>query len=194
MAKSNDSTPSVATYADHEVITPPHRLRKAMVPAGDVHDDPVARAEAALSQLSNEFDTWMQAECERLEAARLAVVSQGFTDKTHDALFRAAHDIRGEATTFGYPALNGVADSLCRLLEHTPDIGRIPTALVDQHIDSLRAIIREYSRPDIGRIATALTKRLREVTDEFLRHENKFRPDYLEGIFSPPIVPGAAGA
>ena len=28
MANHKDMTPSVATYADHEVITPPHRLRK----------------------------------------------------------------------------------------------------------------------------------------------------------------------
>ena len=194
MAKSNDSPPSVATYADHEVITPPHRLRKAVVPAGDVKDDPVARAEAALTQLSSEFSTWMRTECERLEAARVAVANQGISEKTHAALFRAAHDIKGEASTFGYPALNGVADSLCRLLEHTPDIARIPQALIDQHVDSLRAIVREHGRPDIVKIAGALAKRLSDVTDEFLRHENKFRPDYLDGIFSPPIAPGAPGA
>jgi hypothetical protein len=32
---------------------------------------------------------------------------------------------------------------------------------------------------------------LREVTDEFLKAENSFRPDYLENIFAPPLVPGA---
>ena len=36
-----------------------------------------------------------------------------------------------------------------------------------------------------------LTKRLRQVTDEFLKVENSFRPDYLENIFAPPLVPGA---
>jgi HPt (histidine-containing phosphotransfer) domain-containing protein len=194
MAQRKDDTPSVATYADHEVITPPHALRKVVsqVPA-DEHDDPVARAEAALGQLSSEFSGWMQSECERLEATRRDAKNQGFNEKTHDALFRAAHDIKGEAATFGYPELAGVAESLCRLVEHTPQIQLIPMKLVDQHVDAVRAIIREHARPDLAGVAAALTQRLREVTDEFLKRENSFRPDYLESIFSPPLAPGDTG-
>ena len=83
MAPRKDDTPSVATYADHEVITPPHALRKARCAGTDRSDDPVARAEAALAQLSGEFASWMHSECERLEAARQDVRRQGFTEKTH---------------------------------------------------------------------------------------------------------------
>jgi HPt (histidine-containing phosphotransfer) domain-containing protein len=193
MAQRKDQAPSVATYADHEVITPAHALRKAIGPAVS-GDDPVGRAETALAKLSNEFGTWMQAECDRLEAARQDVTHQGFSEKTHDALFRAAHDIKGEAATFGFPAAAGVADSLCRLLEHTPEIARIPLPLIDQHVNAVRAIIREYGRRDLPQAAHSLTARLREVTDEFLRHENSFRPDYLETIFAPPLAPSAAGS
>jgi HPt (histidine-containing phosphotransfer) domain-containing protein len=194
MAHRKDDNPSVATYADHEVITPPHELRKAVSQATVYdHDDPIARAEAALVELSTEFSSWMQSECERLEAARQNVKRLGFTEKTHDALFRAAHDIKGEAATFGFPEVAGVAESLCRLIEHTPQSARIPIKLLDQHVDAVRAIIREHARSDVGNVAGALTKRLREVTDDFLKRENSFRPDYLENIFSPPLAPGGAG-
>lgn len=192
MAPRKDDTASVATYADHEVITPPHELRKVVSPAGD-DDDPIARAEAALIELSSEFAAWMQSECDRLEAARQDVMLHGFTEHAHAVLFRAAHDIKGEAATFGYPAAAGIAESLCRLLEHTPDIGRVPMTLIDQHVDAVRAITREYARPDLADVAGALTFRLRDVTDEFLKRENSFRPDYLENIFSPPLIPGCAG-
>jgi HPt (histidine-containing phosphotransfer) domain-containing protein len=194
MASRKDLRPSVATYADHEVITPAHSLRRAVTTAVACDDDPVANAEAALGQLSSEFGAWMHAECERLEAARQTVAREGFNKKTHDAVFRAAHDIKGQAATFGYPELAGVAESLCRLLEHTPELALIPHSLVDQHVDALRAIEREYARTDLADVARALTGRLRDVTDEFLRHENRFRPDYLEGIFAPPLVPDTAGA
>src|ERR1700729_4017755 len=190
MSRRKDDTPSVATYADYEVITPPHELRKVLAPAGDVIDDPVARAEAALAELSSEFAGWMEAECDRLEAARQDVKQDGFTKKSHDALFRSAHDIKGEAGTFGFPAVAGVAESLCRLVEHTPEMSRIPIELVDQHVDAVRAITREYARHDLLDIARELTKRLREVTDEFLIKENQFRPDYLENILAPSLVPG----
>jgi len=191
MSRRKDDSPSVATFADHEVIRPAHELRKAVAQAIDGADDPVARAEAALAELSSEFGSWMDAECERLEAARLEVKRAGFTEETQQALFRAAHDIRGEAGTFGYPAVVGIADSLCRLVEHTPEPSRIPLTLVDQHVDAVRAITREYARTDLLDVASELTKRLREVTDEFLTRENAFRPDYLENIFAPPLAPGA---
>jgi HPt (histidine-containing phosphotransfer) domain-containing protein len=192
MPSRKDANASVATYADHEVITPARNLRMAVTAGAARDDDPVTHAEAALAQLSSEFGAWMHAECERLEAARQTVAHKGFNETTHDALFRAAHDIKGEAATFGYPELAGVAESLCRLLEHTPELTRIPQSLVDQHVDALRAIGREYARSDLAEVARTLTARLRDVTDEFLKHENRFRPDYLESIFAPPLVPGTA--
>jgi HPt (histidine-containing phosphotransfer) domain-containing protein len=189
MANRKDDSPSVATYADHEVITPPHRLRQVVSQALPGDDDPVARAEAALAGLSSEFSSWMNSECERLERARADVRTHGFTDKTHDEMFRAAHDLKGEAATFGYPEVAGVAESLCRLLEHTPDMTSIPRTLVDQHVDAVRAVIREHARPDVADVAGALTRRLREVTDDYLKRENSFRPEYLSNIFSPPLAP-----
>jgi len=192
MSQAKNEKPAVTTYSDHEVITPPNKLRKAVaaVTAGDPDDDPVARAEAALANLSGEFSTWMNDECAKLDAARREVKAKGFGKATHQALFHAAHDIKGDAATFGFPAVVAPADSLCRLLEHTPDMARIPLALVDQHVDAVRAIIRESGRPDSASVADSLTRRLREVTEEFLAHENRERPDYLEGILGPPLAPG----
>jgi HPt (histidine-containing phosphotransfer) domain-containing protein len=184
-------TAATATYGDHEVITPENKLRKLvstgpMMP-GEV--DPVARAEKALEALSSEFVSWMDSECDRLDKARAAIVSGGFSKANKDALFHAAHDIKGEAATFGFPLVAKAADSLCRLIEHTPDATRIPIVLVDQHVDAVRAIYREYSRSDAEDLAALLSGRLREVTDEFLVRENRNRPDVIEQIMSASIVP-----
>ena len=187
MAKDNAA---VTTYGDYEMITPQNKLRKAVSDRPlDPADDPVARAERALADLSGEFGSWMDEECDRLDTARQAVKTKGFTHATKEQLFHAAHDIKGEAATFGFPACAGAADSLCRLIEYAPDPTKIPVKLVDQHVDAVRAIIREYSRSDAIDLATLLNKRLREVTDEFLAQENHDRPDVLAGILAPSIVP-----
>jgi len=191
MSRPRADKPSVATYADHELISPPHKLRRAVSSAvASGADEQVARAEQALARLSGEFSTWMEEEGERLDRARNAVKTAGFTAATRDALFFAAHDIRGDAETLGYPGLAVPAESLCRLIEHTPDMRRIPMTLIDQHVDTVRAIIREGSRPDAEQTVAVLTRRLREVTDEFLAHENRDRLDELEDILSPPVAPG----
>ena len=183
---------AVSTFADHEVIVPPNKLKKAvekLKPGTKIDFDPVARAEAALAELADDFSVWMEQECLRLDAARNAIKASGITPGNRDVLFRAAHDIKGQAATFGFPTVAPVADSLCRLIEHTPDMVRIPLALVDQHVDAMRAIVRENARPDVQTLADALTRRLREVTDEFLVHENRDRPDLLEDILGPPLAP-----
>jgi HPt (histidine-containing phosphotransfer) domain-containing protein len=190
MAQDQNEKPTVASYADHEVITPPNRLQKAVAIAKPAGFDPIARAEEALGNLASEFSGWMNQECEQLDEARQKVKAEGFAEETRDTLFRAAHDIKGEAATFGFPLVAPPAESLCRLIEHTPDMARIPLELVDQHVDAIRAIIREGDRPDIEDVAWALTRRLRDVTDEFLRHENRDRPEVLKIVMAPSLVPG----
>src|SRR5437868_8879666 len=124
MSPKKPNRAAVSTFADHEVIVPPNKLKKAvekLKPGTKVDFDPVARAEAALAELAADFSVWMDRECERLDAARNAIKASGITQGGKDLLFRAAHDIKGQAATFGYPLVAPVAESLCRLIEHTPD-------------------------------------------------------------------------
>src|SRR5271165_2036733 len=105
---SKKHSAAVTTYGDHEVIMPENKLRKAVsnkpfLP-GET-DEAVARAEQALAELSTEFTSWMDQECERLDKARVLVSGGGFTEASKEALFHAAHDIKGEAATFGFPAM-----------------------------------------------------------------------------------------
>jgi hypothetical protein len=193
MASEKPSKPDVVTYGDHEFITPDTRkLRKTLRPAQPGEADPVARAEEALAAISGDFTQWMQDECARLDTARRKVRDQGLSKQTRQELFLAAHDVKGDSGTFGYPEVGAAADSLCRLLEHTPDLTKIPLAIVDQHVDAVRAIVREHDRADVAAIAAALTGKLRAVTDEFLIKENRHRPDVIKAIQRQTPVTGEA--
>ncbi|HYS49217.1 MAG TPA: Hpt domain-containing protein [Xanthobacteraceae bacterium] len=183
---------SVTKFKDYEVITPPNKLEKAVVharPSEHYEPDPVARAEQALLTLSNDFAQWMEAECRRLDAARRKVREAGLTDAARDELFRAAHDIKGEAATFGFPLIEPVARSLCRLIEHSPEPARIPLVLLDQHVDGVRAIVHRNAQGNSERKAQVLAERLRQVTEEFLAHENRNRPGYLDEVAAPALAP-----
>jgi chemotaxis protein histidine kinase CheA len=193
MSEKKANLAAVSTFADHEVIVPPNKLKKAvekLKPGTKVDFDPVARAEAALAELADDFSVWMEQECARLDMARNTIKASGITPGNRDVLFRAAHDIKGQAATFGFPQTAPVADSLCRLIEHTPDIERLPLRLIDQHVDAIRAITHRNTRGDRNKYAAQLAEKLRQVTDEFLIHENRDRPDTLESILAPSLVPG----
>jgi HPt (histidine-containing phosphotransfer) domain-containing protein len=190
MAKEKPGTIQVKSFADHHVITQPNPLRKVLlrVPESDL-DDPVGRAEKALAGLSGEFKNWMTIEADRLSAAHAAVLRSGFTNETREELFRAAHDIKGDAATFGFPSAAAAAESLCRIIEHAPDLDQVPSDLITHHINAIQAIVRERTKLDTTVMASALSKQLRGVTDEFLVKVNRDRPEHLEAILAPSIVP-----
>jgi len=191
MRKDKPAEIKVKTFATHHVITQPNPLRKVLrrVDEKDI-DDPVARAEKALAGLSGEFKEWMLIEAERLAAAHAAILENGFSHKAAEELFRAAHDIKGDAATFGYPSAAVAAESLCRIIEHAPDLDKVPPELINHHINAIQAIVRDHTRLDSVRVATELGRKLRGVADEYLVHVNRDRPEHLEAILAPSIVPG----
>jgi HPt (histidine-containing phosphotransfer) domain-containing protein len=191
MAKDKPGALQIKTFADHHVITQPNPLRKMLRRVDEKdRDDPVARAEKALAGLSGEFKNWMVIETDRLAAAYAAILRNGFTDSSREELFRAAHDIKGDAATFGYPSAGAAADSLCRIIEHAPDLDGVPSDLIAHHINAIQAIVRERTRLDTISMASELSRQLRGIADEYLTHANRDRPEHLEAILAPSIVPG----
>ncbi len=190
MAKEKPGSLQIKSFADHHVITQPNPLRKVLyrVPESD-RDDPVARAEKALAGLSGEFKKWMTIEAYRLSAAHAAILGDGFTSENREEMFRAAHDIKGDAATFGFPSAGAAAESLCRIIEHAPDLDEVPADLITHHINAIQAIVRERTKLDTAVMASALSKQLRGVADEFLVMVNRDRPEHLEAILAPSIVP-----
>jgi chemotaxis protein histidine kinase CheA len=191
MAREKPAALQIETFADHHVITQPNPLRKVLrhVAEKDL-DDPVARAEKALAGLSGEFKNWMTIESDRLAAAHAATLKDGFTSITREELFRAAHDIKGDAATFGFPSAGAAADSLCRIIEHAPNLAKVPAPLIAHHINAIQAIVRERTRLDTVSTANELSRQLRGIADEYLKHANRNRPEHLEAILAPSIVPG----
>jgi chemotaxis protein histidine kinase CheA len=190
MTKGKPPGLEVKTFATHHVITQPNPLRKVLrrVAEEDV-DDPVGRAEKALAGLSSEFKSWMLTEAERLAAAHLAVLKSNFAPRACEDLFRAAHDIKGDAATFGYPSAGATAESLCRIIEHAPDLAKVPPELLAHHVNAIQAIVHDHTMLDSAVVASQLSRRLRGVADEYLMQVNRDRPDHLEAITAPSIVP-----
>jgi HPt (histidine-containing phosphotransfer) domain-containing protein len=190
MAKPKPPALKVHSFADHQVITQPNPLRRAVrLMSDDEADDPIARAEKALAGLAGQFNDWMASECQRLSAAHDALARDGISKSTRDELFRAAHDIKGEAATFGYPSAAAAAESLCRIIDHAPDLAKVPAELIGNHVKAILAIVREHARIDSFGVEHELSRRLRAVADEYLIAVNHDRPEHLEVIMAPSLVP-----
>src|SRR6202040_3576137 len=127
-------------------------------------------------------------EADRLSAAHATILKNGFTNLAREELFRAAHDIKGDAATFGYPSAGAAAESLCRIIEHAPDLDKVPSDLIAHHINAIQAIVHERTKLDTASVASQLSRKLRGIADEFLAHVNRDRPDHLEAVLAPSIA------
>lgn len=174
MTKITQAETVETQYDDHKVILPPHKLKNAIVHTnepGDIAMDVVQKAEESLAMLKGEFGDWMQGECDQLESARTDLHANGPNPTTLLMMFRASHDIKGDAGTLGYPIAGRLAGSLCRLIDHAPDRTRVPIMLIDRYVEAIRAVVREQIRDASEPTANEIAEQLAIMVEKFLASE-----------------------
>ena len=138
-------------WPEYQVIEAEDGLKKkALVPGSkkDAIAEATKKAEAAVDMLSAQFPMWMQTESQKLSAVRNEIAAKGFSDERLDRFFTCAHDIKGQAHTFGYPIAGIISKLLCALIEQAAQPSKIPLAVMDQHVYAISAIVRENIKGD----------------------------------------------
>jgi chemotaxis protein histidine kinase CheA len=193
MVKSPIQQAEETKFSDHTVIVPPHRLKSVITHTpeqGDIAMDVVARAEAALAEIKHEFRSWMHAECDMLEATRNALRSEGQSTQTLQKLSHAAHEIKGHAPVLGFPLAGRLAGILCRLLTYAPDPRLVPLAVIDGHVDAIRAVVRENIHTTNDRTGKEIFERLAVIVENFLAQE--LGANYAAIAADAPVVQSSA--
>lgn len=149
-----------------ELFMPPNMLKAKVGGAiGGIDVAAIMRAEKAMDALKSEFGDWFTADMERLTACRDAFAAN-IDAGTRVNLFRASHDIKGQAATFEFPLVARVASSLCKLIEALPAAKTIPLVMVDAHVTAIRIIFRDRITDTSNRMALELIQELEARVDE----------------------------
>ena len=152
-----------------QVFAAPTPLRDRLGPRfGRIDPDAVAKAEAALRGLSSQFSEWLADEVGKLESAREAIRGQGASDVTLNKLYTHAHDLKGLGATYEFPIITRIAGSLCKLLGEGEERLRAPQALIDAHVDTIRAAVRDNIRDSDNPVGRVLAEELERQTRDFL--------------------------
>jgi hypothetical protein len=126
-----------------ELFMPPNALKDKVGGTGlGIDTAAIRRAEAAIDDIKSSFPDWLKKDIAALVDARAAYLADRTADNS-GRLFRASHDIKGQAATFDYPLVARIAASLCRLLEtaSAPDAVQLP--LIDVHVNAISASYRD---------------------------------------------------
>lgn len=152
--------------AEGELIQPMNTLR-LKVGGGRLDMAAVAKAEAALKSLSGNFAEWLGDEIGKLEAARARTRINGMDGADGESFYIHAHDLKGLGGTYDFPLITRLAGSLCRLIEDPVNRSQAPQALIDAHLNAIRASLRDNVRTDAEPTVRALAEGLEASVARF---------------------------
>ncbi|HOY78657.1 MAG TPA: Hpt domain-containing protein [Hyphomonadaceae bacterium] len=152
-----------------EVITPPNTLKTKVggaLPALDQHA--IAKAEAALEKMSDQFAEWIQEELARLLEAWAAYEQAPGTAAAKNELQRRSHDLKGLAPTYGYPLVGRICATLCKLTGDEHGDITAPDRLLKAHVDAVKAAILGKIKGADHPVGLALVAELEMQTKEII--------------------------
>ena len=143
-----------------EIFMPPNILKAKVGSAiGGIDMAAIKRAEAAIEVLREEFTDWLATDVAKLVEKREAYAKAPGAP-TRGELFRAAHDLKGQAETFGFPMIARVASSLTKMIDTVAADAEVPLGLVDAHVAAVRVIFRDKIQTMDNKVAQALANEL----------------------------------
>lgn len=127
----------------------------------------LARAHAAVADLAKDYTAWALADVARARQALADAETDPAKRANHvEALFRIAHDLKGQGSSFGYPLVTKIGGSLCRL---TRDRARqYETSHLDlakSHLDAAQLVLTKEIKGEGGKVGADLVARLQSLVD-----------------------------
>lgn len=118
-----------------EIYTPPNKLMEAIGNgSGPALREMQQEAERRLSATVAGFEDVLH---ETIARMKLILQSDGDAKSKHTKLFAEAHDIKGQASTFGYPLVSQVAQSICTAISDVPKKLSDQPDLLELHVNAI---------------------------------------------------------
>ncbi len=152
------STPDASHW--HEVIEIPNTLKDKVGGAG-ISADLLRDAEVAVAGLQDDYETRLQQEIDHFSADFEAMRGAGAFDPKR--LFALAHELRGEAGSYGYPLISRAADVLCKLLEKRTALAPTDVDIVEAHLRAFRTVLDRRIKGHGGPAGERLIDRLEAI-------------------------------
>ena len=159
----------MANKQGHQVVHPPNLL-KAKLGGDGIYDlAAVARAEAALEALKGDYEAQLRDDLAALSAALEAARAEPCEAGAQlEAMRRCAHDVKGQAGTFGYALVTTFAESLEALLRKADRSDDRHLDLIQTHLDAMSAVVRDGIEGEGGEKGRELGQRLRAAVADLV--------------------------
>lgn len=144
-------------------IIPPNTIAAKVTGSGGVDPEAVKRAEMAVAGLRGGFERTASDQVARLQNLQARFAGGAEPDDALAEIFQLAHELRGQAGTFGYDLLSRVGDLLCRYAERGDTGSARGASVLKALIDALAAILARKARGDGDALGRELLLELEQL-------------------------------
>ena len=157
MSDDNDSS---------RVFTPPNLLRAKVgnKPGPDL-DQIVAKAEAALTELQEDYEVWIRDDLKTLRDA-VADLRQEVNPAVLERIKILSHEIKGQGSTYGYPLLTTVGHFLYGFIDRDADVAGRNLALIDAHVDFMALVLSQKIHDEDDPLAQGILSGLQDAANK----------------------------
>jgi hypothetical protein len=121
----------------------------------------LARAQAAVADLAKNFAESAVTDVDQcaafLKTARESPAARA--DAVKD-IYGIAHNLKGQGSSFGYPLITRIGQSLCQLTRREQPFSDADLGIIQAHIDAIRLILAKDIKGDGGEVGARLAARL----------------------------------
>ena len=127
----------------------------------------LARAQAAVADLAKSFAEQAVVDLDHCLAFLKAAREQPATraQSVRD-IYGIAHNLKGQGTSFGYPLITRIGQSLCQLTRRERDFPDGDLGIIQAHLDAIRLILAKDIKGEGGEVGNKLAARLETLVSQ----------------------------
>ena len=125
----------------------------------------LAVAEAQVEALADSFESWARGDLAALQDALQGAGQMSRRRQELDRIFKIAHDMKGQGSTFGYNLLTEIAGSLCDFIRRLTELSDADLVVVRHHVSALGVVLEKRIKGTGGELGQQIIARLRQLAE-----------------------------
>ena len=149
-----------------EVIKPPDTISKRVKLGGPNAvklEGLTANEEQFVESIASNYLEFFRKDLQILSGAFVSLASAPQSNEAKETIYTASHDIKGQAGSFGFDLITGIADQLCRFIESLETIEKKHLEVIGFHVEAMKIAESKEMKGNGGPAGQKLLEGLRGV-------------------------------
>jgi hypothetical protein len=154
---------------DVQFIKPLNTLSKAKRGSGPgvMNDDLIARADAVVASMAEDYTEWAEEDLASMQAAVDAIRKNPADHGNALGRLRTISlDMKGQGGTFGFQLITEIGDSLHKFVFGLDEAKELDVKVVESHMNAMKVVMAREIRDDGGPVGRELLKELHRLKDK----------------------------